>query len=36
MTGLGEIVSALPIDVRLGKLIVYGFLLGVLVPAGSS
>jgi len=31
MTLLGEIVASLPIDVRLGKLVVYGYLFGVLV-----
>ena len=31
MTILGEIIAALPIDVRYGKLIVYGFFFGVLV-----
>ncbi len=30
LTVLGEIVASLPIDVRLGKLIVYGHLLNVL------
>jgi HrpA-like RNA helicase len=30
LTVLGEIVSALPVDVRLGKLVIFGFLFGVL------
>jgi len=33
LTVLGEIIAALPIDVRCAKLVVYGFIFGVLVSA---
>lgn len=41
LTVLGEIVSSLPIDVRLGKLVVYGYLFNllqesVIIAAGLS
>jgi len=33
LTVLGEILSCLPIDLRLGKLVVLGYLLGVMEEA---
>lgn len=41
LTVLGEIISSLPIDVRLGKLVVYGYLFNlleesVIIAAGLS
>ena len=36
LTVLGEVLASIPVDVRLGKLIVYGFLFGVLVISFSA